>query len=138
MRSSSRVLALAIAVDSFVRLTSSFRRTGALRNASSQTWLNRALSPPVGISTRSPSRHQRAVASAASENGAIASISAASADANRSDTSARARSSTLSSRSEEHTSELQSLMRISYAVFCLKKKKQTTNARHPLYQQPNN
>src|SRR3546814_3422250 len=32
----------------------------------------------------------------------------------------------LMSRSEEHTSELQSLMRISYAVFCLKKKKQTT------------
>src|SRR3546814_6913072 len=30
-------------------------------------------------------------------------------------------------RSEEHTSELQSLMRISYAVFCLKKKKNTTN-----------
>src|SRR3546814_2040971 len=32
----------------------------------------------------------------------------------------------ISFRSEEHTSELQSLMRISYAVFCLKKKK-TTN-----------
>src|SRR3546814_7368074 len=31
------------------------------------------------------------------------------------------------SRSEEHTSELQSLMRISYAVFCLKKKKRATN-----------
>src|SRR3546814_10074088 len=30
------------------------------------------------------------------------------------------------SRSEEHTSELQSLMRISYAVFCLKKKKKKT------------
>src|SRR3546814_2868251 len=30
------------------------------------------------------------------------------------------------SRSEEHTSELQSLMRISYAVFCLKKKKKPT------------
>src|SRR3546814_7426600 len=30
-------------------------------------------------------------------------------------------------RSEEHTSELQSLMRISYAVFCLKKKKQNNN-----------
>src|SRR3546814_4150004 len=30
-------------------------------------------------------------------------------------------------RSEEHTSELQSLMRISYAVFCLKKKKTTVN-----------
>src|SRR3546814_9447312 len=38
----------------------------------------------------------------------------------------------LCARSEEHTSELQSLMRISYAVFCLKKKKntqmQTTNS----------
>src|SRR3546814_10868182 len=33
-------------------------------------------------------------------------------------------------RSEEHTSELQSLMRISYAVFCLKKKK-TTNITTP-------
>src|SRR3546814_3670631 len=31
-----------------------------------------------------------------------------------------------SSRSEEHTSELQSLMRISYAVFCLKKKSNNT------------
>src|SRR3546814_1668892 len=31
----------------------------------------------------------------------------------------------LPERSEEHTSELQSLMRISYAVFCLKKKKNT-------------
>src|SRR3546814_8917128 len=33
----------------------------------------------------------------------------------------------LTDRSEEHTSELQSLMRISYAVFCLKKKTQKTN-----------
>src|SRR3546814_6713560 len=33
-------------------------------------------------------------------------------------------------RSEEHTSELQSLMRISYAVFCLKKKKQEPNNTH--------
>src|SRR3546814_9278128 len=32
----------------------------------------------------------------------------------------------LTNRSEEHTSELQSLMRISYAVFCLKQKKKTT------------
>src|SRR3546814_7187142 len=35
-------------------------------------------------------------------------------------------------RSEEHTSELQSLMRISYAVFCLKKKTETTKI-HTLY-----
>src|SRR3546814_1006681 len=37
----------------------------------------------------------------------------------------RARTSTI--RSEEHTSELQSLMRISYAVFCLNKKKTKKN-----------
>src|SRR3546814_3980986 len=33
-------------------------------------------------------------------------------------------------RSEEHTSELQSLMRISYAVFCLKKKKKQTKPKY--------
>src|SRR3546814_7040745 len=33
-------------------------------------------------------------------------------------------------RSEEHTSELQSLMRISYAVFCLKKKKKNQEKKH--------
>src|SRR3546814_7837363 len=36
-------------------------------------------------------------------------------------------------RSEEHTSELQSLMRISYAVFCLKKKKEQNKQRHYKY-----
>src|SRR3546814_7785951 len=36
----------------------------------------------------------------------------------------------LMNRSEEHTSELQSLMRISYAVFCLKKKKKRRNYRY--------
>src|SRR3546814_3157265 len=35
----------------------------------------------------------------------------------------------LAARSEEHTSELQSLMRISYAVFCLKKKKPNTETK---------
>src|SRR3546814_5837698 len=41
-------------------------------------------------------------------------------------------------RSEEHTSELQSLMRISYAVFCLKKKKQQHTQAHTLSKQKNN
>src|SRR3546814_10208137 len=43
-------------------------------------------------------------------------------------------------RSEEHTSELQSLLRISYAVFCLKKKTITTVNRlyhHTMYQHKN-
>src|SRR3546814_5210149 len=35
-------------------------------------------------------------------------------------------------RSEEHTSELQSLMRISYAVFCLKKKNTKQNKQNPI------
>src|SRR3546814_3873288 len=38
-------------------------------------------------------------------------------------------------RSEEHTSELQSLMRISYAVFCLKKKKNTQKQHYKRTQQ---
>src|SRR3546814_6941984 len=42
-----------------------------------------------------------------------------------------------SSRSEEHTSELQSLMRISYAVFCLKKKKNYTHHHYALYNHSN-
>src|SRR3546814_6331192 len=47
----------------------------------------------------------------------------------------RTRSTPISGRSEEHTSELQSLMRISYAVFCLKKKKYKTkkNKQYNLY-----
>src|SRR3546814_1524870 len=41
-------------------------------------------------------------------------------------------SGVLVGRSEEHTSELQSLMRISYAVFCLKKKTQTLKTVHDI------
>src|SRR3546814_5772325 len=47
------------------------------------------------------------------------------AGASGSGTASRCRTQAQGSRSEEHTSELQSLMRISYAVFCLKKKKNT-------------
>src|SRR3546814_10544086 len=50
------------------------------------------------------------------------------------ETSTESERTTVFERSEEHTSELQSLMRISYAVFCLKKKtkQHTTNQRHSL------
>src|SRR3546814_8871734 len=46
-----------------------------------------------------------------------------------------ASTTTLKPRSEEHTSELQSLMRISYAVFCLKKKKTQQNNKQFKYNQ---
>src|SRR3546814_7859041 len=39
----------------------------------------------------------------------------------------------LNARSEEHTSELQSLMRISYAVFCLKKKTENQQYQYTIY-----
>src|SRR3546814_4835504 len=44
---------------------------------------------------------------------------------------------TLTTRSEEHTSELQSLMRISYAVFCLKKKTNISTKYRSEYQYHN-
>src|SRR3546814_1923448 len=43
------------------------------------------------------------------------------------------KSTLMNIRSEEHTSELQSLMRTSYAVFCLKKKKNNNNTQHTSY-----
>src|SRR3546814_9444296 len=59
--------------------------------------------PPSSAAATSPSTHSCA----------LHSVCASTCEMPRSSTS---------SRSEEHTSELQSLMRISYAVFCLKKK----------------
>src|SRR3546814_2592513 len=82
------------------------------RAASSRSMSNRACSP---ASSAMPSIARLARASASSSR-----RMAASAGVPRVKSSAR-------TRSEEHTSELQSLMRISYAVFCLKKKKKTTN-----------
>src|SRR3546814_4032477 len=48
-------------------------------------------------------------------------------------TFSRGRPMTFTVRSEEHTSELQSLMRISYAVFCLKKKTEPTSPKQATY-----
>src|SRR3546814_7536315 len=52
------------------------------------------------------------------------------------DASGRQSPELIEGRSEEHTSELQSLMRISYAVFCLKKKKQPQHLRSETRLQP--
>src|SRR3546814_2551468 len=55
-----------------------------------------------------------------------------------SNSTSKSRPPAMKSRSEEHTSELQSLMRISYAVFCLKKNKQTVDisTKHNTMTQP--
>src|SRR3546814_8349200 len=68
----------------------------AARAAASPTSSSR-----ITLATRSPSTPQPKAAQAAISNGSATASTG---------------------RSEEHTSELQSLMRISYAVFCLKKK----------------
>src|SRR3546814_4394599 len=49
---------------------------------------------------------------------------------------AEARPAVVAPRSEEHTSELQSLMRISYAVFCLKNTKDHESIKHLLIHRP--
>src|SRR3546814_3385039 len=73
-----------------------------------------------------PQRRHRAACGRISQNAAIACASRT-ADRTRGHPPPRP-SPRKGHRSEEHTSELQSLMRISYAVFCLKKKtKKTTN-----------
>src|SRR3546814_6063534 len=75
---------------------------------------------PISNRLRSmPVRTKPIVASAAATTPAPMAVAA-----RRSPTSSAAATATASAaRSEEHTSELQSLMRTSYAVFCLKKKK---------------
>src|SRR3546814_10743155 len=74
-------------------------------------------------STGSPSSSERAWAL----RRAAAKSVPGSAQTGRRRVRRRQRAGSGSPRSEEHTSELQSLMRISYAVFCLKKKKNRYN-----------
>src|SRR3546814_5435474 len=64
----------------------------------------------------------RQAAKAASRCAAVTPTQTAMSPITRSPVRCTQRASRMSNRSEEHTSELQSLMRISYAVFCLKKK----------------
>src|SRR3546814_6383425 len=56
----------------------------------------------------------------------VSDVTSAPRDRRRVCAAARRSAPCTAARSEEHTSELQSLMRISYAVFCLKKKKKNT------------
>src|SRR3546814_5196022 len=72
---------------------------------------------------------QKPASSSSSSGAKVSSTSSSSLSASSSSSS----TVTSASRSEEHTSELQSLMRISYAVFCLKKKKnkKSSNRTYP-------
>src|SRR3546814_8957605 len=88
-------------------------------NSASAVWTSVRENPP----SMGPVSRQRATSTCTSSPatgtvGASKNSSATATDCPGSTTSTNP-------RSEEHTSELQSLMRISYAVFCLKKKKNT-------------
>src|SRR3546814_895286 len=118
------------------------RRRGAAR------WLRRATVHILGVRTRSrldahshagngrrrrPDHGRRGVARAACRAYARRPARPSARDArdplagcDRPDAAPDDAARSLAARSEEHTSELQSLMRISYAVFCLKKKKKQT------------
>src|SRR3546814_4588425 len=74
--------------------------------------------PPRSTRPDTPFPYTTLFRSPARPSGAATTVSAPFSTMTAPEAAAAARS-----RSEEHTSELQSLMRISYAVFCLKKKK---------------
>src|SRR3546814_7143208 len=79
-------------------------------------------------------RAQRPAAGAVRTGGRAGTGARGPAEQHAAGAEGRARAGAAVRRSEEHTSELQSLMRISYAVFCLKKKtdthKDTTQHKH--------
>src|SRR3546814_5010731 len=85
----------------------------ALRHSASTTWLP--------VECRARGEHTRCDASSREAGG----VGRQGRDQGR-----FSRAGAPNRRSEEHTSELQSLMRISYAVFCLKKKNTHTQQQH--------
>src|SRR3546814_4323755 len=87
---------------------------------------------------RSPCRSPAGFDAAGCSSGPANGSSRRRARAARSWTSPAADSTRSKPRSEEHTSELQSLMRISYAVFCLKKKNTNITSLTTDIQQHNN
>src|SRR3546814_2758633 len=92
----------------------------AYRNASGQGLEILRIDADGGVQVRSPSETARGDYGIYDLNRRIITL-LGSVSLNRGDTQVRGQ------RSEEHTSELQSLMRIPYAVFCLKTEKHTTH-----------
>src|SRR3546814_8767586 len=102
-----------------MRLVSRCRRNSTTRHAFMSA-LVKALVPSVGAATSSSRAAKAAETTGTSERFSTTGLVRFS----------KSPYEPLVSRSEEHTSELQSLMRISYAVFCWNKKKRTHYTKH--------
>src|SRR3546814_7064101 len=85
---------------------------------------------PGGVSR--PSRSEKWISPESPVTGPKAAARLISCVPNRPSLLTLLRSQRICPRSEEHTSELQSLMRISYAVFCLEKKLENTKHDEPI------
>src|SRR3546814_5991862 len=92
------------------------------------------ISPPPSMVANPPPPERSTAAAAPSPKRAVATILALLSLSSRMEVeqSSRATNRTIR-RSEEHTSELQSLMRISYAVFFLKKKRRQMTREHQVH-----
>src|SRR3546814_4712379 len=105
-------------------LSSKRLRSGRLRRSFRIS--HRLISPPENpaLTSRSakPLKSSAEASDSSSAEDPIAAVNASTVTPSK----AGGRWNDMPRRSEEHTSELQSLMRISYAVFCLKKKKNNT------------
>src|SRR3546814_3054297 len=94
---------------------------GETVKASSTAGIPAMMGPIIGITSSSPAIRPSPPAAGTPSSASPAQVSAATTS-----------DDTACPRSEEHTSELQSLMRISYAVFCLKKKNTKQQQHHRL------
>src|SRR3546814_6868502 len=101
--------------DTLFPYTTLFRSAGEAGRRSARPLLSRARTVPGGR----PARGARPLDGASQRHAGRCALAAAGGTAGPRDGGEDGQG-----RSEEHTSELQSLMRISYAVFCLQKKKQ--------------
>src|SRR3546814_9085089 len=104
--------------DTLFPYTTLFRSVGDARAA----WHGRALRPPAPARSGALSRSGCVPGAGRALSGAVADC--------RAPRSGHGGYGAAACRSEEHTSELQSLMRLSYAVFCLKQKKYPNKTTH--------
>src|SRR3546814_6387221 len=85
-------------------------------------WSSDVCSSDLTLVITTGARHLRTISKSGSKRGLLSWVRRLTAGGAGREPSGSASDSASPRRSEEHTSELQSLMRISYAVFCLKKK----------------